>query len=163
MFGYVGGLQFHNWFQFGCFPSQLIEARTFLISLLADGQSCKKRALWSLWQEWNDIVASLKNVRVSTSLIGSPTWTPINLVRSSKVGYDHHVKLCRLLNLPAELILESLRSVQSSIVVVKLSTTLQCEEIIRCCVKYLEGVHREHKEDEHILRSHQNLARQPCP
>ncbi|XP_062074659.1 BTB/POZ domain-containing protein At3g05675-like [Humulus lupulus] len=74
-------------------------------------------------------------------------------LQCSKFNYDHHVKLLRLLHLPAHLILDSLSSVTSAIGVLELAVSFQCEEIIQCCIQYLEAVPWEDKEEEHILKS----------
>ncbi|PON73582.1 BTB/POZ domain-containing protein [Parasponia andersonii] len=74
-------------------------------------------------------------------------------LQCSEFNYDHHVKLLRLLYLPAHLILESLDSVKSALGVLELAVSFQCEEIIGYCIQYLEAVPWEDKEEEDILKA----------
>lgn len=74
-------------------------------------------------------------------------------IQCSEFDYDHHVKLLRLLYLPAHTILDSLHSVKSAVGVLELAVTFQCEEIVQCCVQYLEAIPWEDKEEEHILKA----------
>lgn len=74
-------------------------------------------------------------------------------LQCSEFTYDHHVKLLRLLYLPPHLILESLNSVKSALGVLELAISFQCEEIVQCCIQYLEAIPWEDKEEEHILKA----------
>lgn len=74
-------------------------------------------------------------------------------IQCSEFDYDHHVKLLRLLYLPAHTILDSLHSVKSAVGVLELAVAFQCEEIVQCCIQYLEAIPWEDKEEEHILKA----------
>lgn len=74
-------------------------------------------------------------------------------IQCSEFDYDHHVKLLTLLYLPAHTILDSLHSVKSAVRVLELAVTFQCEEIVQCCIQYLEAIPWEDKEEEHILKA----------
>uniref|UniRef100_A0A803PP73 BTB/POZ domain-containing protein n=1 Tax=Cannabis sativa TaxID=3483 RepID=A0A803PP73_CANSA len=79
-------------------------------------------------------------------------------LQCSEFNYDHHIKLLKLLYLPSHLILDSLNSVASAVGVLELAVSFQCEEIIQCCIQYLEAVPWEDKEEEQILKSVSKLG-----
>ncbi|KAJ4711830.1 BTB/POZ domain-containing protein [Melia azedarach] len=73
-------------------------------------------------------------------------------IHCSKSNYDSHLDLLRLLYIPADLLLESLNSVKSAIGILQLAVQFNCEEITNGCVRYLEAVPWEDKEEEVILK-----------
>ncbi|XP_062030147.1 BTB/POZ domain-containing protein At3g05675-like [Rosa rugosa] len=79
-------------------------------------------------------------------------------VHCSEVNYDHHVNLLRLLYLPTELILDALDSVKSAVGILQSAVSFKCDEIVSCCIQYLEAVPWEDKEEEHILKAVSKLG-----
>lgn len=74
-------------------------------------------------------------------------------IHCSEFNYEDHVNLLTLLYLPGDLILDSLGSVKSAIGILQTAVTLHCEEITQSCIKYLEAVPWEDKEEEQILKA----------
>ncbi|KNA09970.1 hypothetical protein SOVF_148600 [Spinacia oleracea] len=70
----------------------------------------------------------------------------------SLVDYDHYVHLLSHLHLPASSLVDSWKSVNSALGVLQVAVSLQCEEIAKTCVDYLEAVPWENNEEEEILR-----------
>ncbi|KAL5551541.1 hypothetical protein UlMin_001717 [Ulmus minor] len=79
-------------------------------------------------------------------------------IQCSEFNYDHHVKFLGLLKLPAHSILESFNSVKSAIGVLEVAVGFQCEEIVKCCIEYLEAIPWEDKEEELILKAVSKLG-----
>lgn len=79
-------------------------------------------------------------------------------VHCSEVNFDHHVNLLRLLYLPIDLILDSLDSVKSAVGILQSAVAFKCDEIVCCCIQYLEAVPWEDKEEEHILKAVSKLG-----
>lgn len=79
-------------------------------------------------------------------------------IQCSEFNYDHHVNLLRLLYLPADLILESLNSVKSAVGILEVAVVFQCEEIIQCCIQYLEAIPWEGREEEQIIKAVSKLG-----
>ncbi|CAH1415389.1 unnamed protein product [Lactuca virosa] len=67
-------------------------------------------------------------------------------------NYEHHVDLLKRLYLPKDSLLESWNSFHSALGVLELATEFNCHEIIESCVRYLEAVPWEDKEEELILK-----------
>lgn len=79
-------------------------------------------------------------------------------VHCAEVNFDHHVNLLRLLYLPIDLILDSLESVKSAVGILQSAVAFKCDEIVCCCIQYLEAVPWEDKEEEHILKAVSKLG-----
>ncbi|XP_021767883.1 BTB/POZ domain-containing protein At3g05675-like [Chenopodium quinoa] len=82
----------------------------------------------------------------------SPTFGSCIEVHCSVADYDHYVHLLSHLHLPASALVDSWKSVNSALGVLQVAVSLQCEEIAKTCVDYLEAVPWEDKEEEEILR-----------
>ncbi|XP_022761878.1 BTB/POZ domain-containing protein At3g05675-like [Durio zibethinus] len=74
-------------------------------------------------------------------------------IHCSDYTYDHHVNLLRLLYLPTDLLLDSLDSVKSAIGILQLAVAFHCEGITNCCIRYLEAIPWEDKEEEQIIKA----------
>ncbi|KAL8090601.1 hypothetical protein AgCh_039883 [Apium graveolens] len=74
-------------------------------------------------------------------------------IQCSDSNYQHHVELLRHFYLDADLVLESLSSVQSAIGILQLAASFSCEDITKSCIQYLEAVPWEDKEEEEILKA----------
>ncbi|KAL1828128.1 hypothetical protein ACET3Z_006540 [Daucus carota] len=84
-------------------------------------------------------------------------------IKCSDSNYQHHVELLRLFYLPADLLLDSLRSFQSAIGILQLAASFGCEEITKSCIQYLEAVPWEDKEEEEILKVVSKLGPMAMP
>lgn len=82
----------------------------------------------------------------------SPNFGSCIEVHCSVVDFDHYVNLLSHLHLPASSLVDSWKSVNSALGVLQVAVSLQCEEIVKTCVDYLEAVPWEDKEEEAILR-----------
>ncbi|XP_008775081.2 BTB/POZ domain-containing protein At3g05675-like [Phoenix dactylifera] len=77
--------------------------------------------------------------------------------------YDHYVKLLKLIYLPEELVSDSWDSVKSALGVLQASIALQCETITKSCIRYLEAVPWDEKEEEEILKVVPTLGPEAMP
>ncbi|OVA14744.1 BTB/POZ [Macleaya cordata] len=84
-------------------------------------------------------------------------------VRCSESNYDHHVKLLKLLYLSADSLVDSWDSVRTTLGVLHVAISLNCEEIIQSCVQYLEAVPWEDSEEEEILKAVSGLGSLAMP
>lgn len=89
-----------------------------------------------LFAEWLSSCQSDKSIEVSCS--GSE--------------YDHYVKLLNLLYISEDALLDSLDSVKSTLGLLRASISLACESITDGCIRYLEAMPWEEKEEEEILK-----------
>lgn len=79
-------------------------------------------------------------------------------VECTALEFDHHANLLNLLYIPEELVLEKLDSVKSTIGVLKAANSLACEYVKGACIKYLEAVPWDEKEEEEIVKLVQTLG-----
>lgn len=85
--------------------------------------------------------------------LSNPNSTNCIEYHCSDLYYEHHViKFLRCLYLPKDTLLDSWDSVQSVIGILKVAFDLECEEIIKSCLEYLEAVPWEDNEEEEILK-----------
>lgn len=84
-------------------------------------------------------------------------------IQCSDSNYQHHVELLRHFYLHANLVLDSLSSVQSAIGILQLAASFACEEITKSCIQYLEAVPWEDKEEEEILKAVSKLGPMAMP
>ncbi|KMT12434.1 hypothetical protein BVRB_5g103650 [Beta vulgaris subsp. vulgaris] len=73
-------------------------------------------------------------------------------IHCSVYDNDHYVHLLSHLHLPASSLVDSWKSVNSALGVLQVAVSLQCEEIAKTCVDYLEAVPWDDREEEEILR-----------
>ncbi|XP_074317673.1 BTB/POZ domain-containing protein At3g05675 [Silene latifolia] len=73
-------------------------------------------------------------------------------IHCSSSDFNHYVDVLTHLHLPPHLLLDSWTSVTSAIGVLQVAVSLQCPEIVKSCVDYLEASPWEDKEEEEILR-----------
>lgn len=66
--------------------------------------------------------------------------------------YDNYVKLIKLLYVSGDLVPESWGSVKSALGVLRASVVLRCNSITSSCIRYLEAVPWDEKEEEEILK-----------
>ncbi|KAK4843722.1 hypothetical protein QYF36_011819 [Acer negundo] len=120
-------------------------------------------------QNTSDIIVRLRNVEGRPELFYSHSTILINKskffadqlscrnpgscieIHCSKTNYDYHVNLLRLLYLPSDSLLDSLDSVKSALGTLQVAVILDCEEIKKVCIQYLEAVPWKDKEEEEIL------------
>lgn len=79
-------------------------------------------------------------------------------VECTALEFDHYAKLLNLLYIPEESLLEKLDSVKSTIGVLKAAKSLECEYVKGACIKYLEAVPWDEKEEEEIVKLVQTLG-----
>ncbi|XP_057519389.1 BTB/POZ domain-containing protein At3g05675-like [Amaranthus tricolor] len=84
--------------------------------------------------------------------LSSPNASSCIEIHCSVLDYDHYVHLLSHLHLPSNSLVDSWKSVNSALGVLKVAVSLQCEEIAKACVDYLEAVPWEDKEEEEIIR-----------
>lgn len=110
--------------------------------------------------EWfcsNSSILTVKSKYFARRL-SNPDTSNLIEIKCSEFNYDHHVNLLKLLHLPADLILESFNSVKSTLGILEVAVAFQCEEIIQCCIQFLEAVPWEDKEEEQILKAVSKLG-----
>ncbi|GMH26734.1 hypothetical protein Nepgr_028577 [Nepenthes gracilis] len=73
-------------------------------------------------------------------------------IHCSHFDYDHHLDLLNLLHLPGDSVLDSWKSVKSALGILQVAVSLQCEELAKNCVQYLEATPWEENEEEEIIR-----------
>ncbi|KAK6275176.1 hypothetical protein POUND7_004885 [Theobroma cacao] len=100
----------------------------------------------------------IKKSRFFADQLSNPVSGPCIEIQCSDSTYDHHVNLLRLLYLPTDLLLDSLDSVKSAIGILQLAVAFQCEDITNCCIRYLEAIPWEDKEEEQILKAVSKLG-----
>lgn len=74
------------------------------------------------------------------------------VVFCSGSDYVHYVKILKLLYLSEDLVLDSFDSVKSALGILRASVALQCDNITKSCMHYLEAVPWEEKEEEEIIK-----------
>jgi BTB/POZ domain len=79
-------------------------------------------------------------------------------IECTTLEFIHYAKLLNLLYIPEELVLEKLDSVKSTIGVLKAANSLACEHVKRTCIRYLEAVPWDEKEEEAIVKLVQTLG-----
>lgn len=79
-------------------------------------------------------------------------------IQCSDSNYQHHVELLRHFYLSADLLLDSLGSVQSALGILQLAAFFDCEETTKSCIQYLEAVPWEDREEEEILKAVSKLG-----
>ncbi|KAJ4776598.1 BTB/POZ domain-containing protein [Rhynchospora pubera] len=84
-------------------------------------------------------------------------------VECTALEFDHYAKLLNLLYIPEESILEELNSVKSTIGVLKAANSLGCEDVKEACIKYLEAVPWDEKEEEEIVKLVESLGPEAAP
>ncbi|KAJ0962128.1 hypothetical protein J5N97_029956 [Dioscorea zingiberensis] len=86
--------------------------------------------------------------------LSSDNTIPKNYIEVKFPGseYDHYAKILKLLYLSENLVLDSWDSVKTALGALRASIALQCEEITKSCIQYLEAVPWEEKEEEEILK-----------
>ncbi|XP_050376838.1 BTB/POZ domain-containing protein At3g05675-like [Argentina anserina] len=105
----------------------------------------------------------IKRSKYFAERLSNPTPSNAINVHCSEVNFDHHVNLLRLLYLPTELILDALDSVKSAIGILQSAVNFKCDEVVCCCIQYLEAVPWEDTEEEHILRAVSKLGQRAMP
>ncbi|XP_004300482.1 PREDICTED: BTB/POZ domain-containing protein At3g05675-like [Fragaria vesca subsp. vesca] len=100
----------------------------------------------------------IKRSKYFAERLSNPSPSNSISVHCSEVNFDHHVNLLRLFYLPTELILDALDSVKSVVGILQSAVNFKCDEIVYCCIQYLEAVPWEDKEEEHILRAVSKLG-----
>lgn len=66
--------------------------------------------------------------------------------------YENYIKLLKLLYFPQDSVLDLLDSVESAVGVIRASIALRCEAITESCIRYLEAMPWEEKEEEEIYK-----------
>jgi len=87
-----------------------------------------------------------------TDQLSLPSSSSCIEIHCSVVEYKHYSDLLNLLNLPVSSLVDSWKSINSALGILQVAIALQCEEIARSCVNYLEAAPWEEKEEEEILR-----------
>lgn len=73
-------------------------------------------------------------------------------IHCSDLDYEYHIDLLKRLYLSEDSLLDSYESVKTTVGILQVASTLCCEEVISSCIKYLEAVPWEDKEEEGILK-----------
>nr|ANW72274.1 BTB/POZ domain-containing protein At3q05675-like protein [Tradescantia hirsutiflora] len=77
--------------------------------------------------------------------------------------YEHYIKLLKLLYLSEEFVSDLLDSVKSAIGVLQASVALECGEVARICIQYLESVSWDENEEEKIIELAPRLGPEAAP
>eukprot|EP01018_Ginkgo_biloba_P032340 Gb_17131 [translate_table: standard] len=84
-------------------------------------------------------------------------------VYCSEFDYNDHVNILRLFYTADHLATELWHNVKNALGILKVATTLGCDDIISKCVQYLEAVPWEENEEEEILTTLPNLGLDVLP
>ncbi|XP_020588911.1 BTB/POZ domain-containing protein At3g05675-like isoform X2 [Phalaenopsis equestris] len=108
----------------------------------------------------SDVTVLLKNWEDRPELIYCHSTI---LVPCQGSQYDYYVKVLKLLYVSDDSVLESWDSARSALGVLQASVTLHCDSIIESCIRYLEAVPWDEKEEEEILKIVPNLGPAAIP